>query len=218
MSDGALSVRNIALVGHGGTGKTTLTENLLFVGGSIPKPESVESGKTVSDYQEDEIAKKISVHLSVSHTIWQGTKINILDTPGSFDFVGEVVAALRAAENAVVVVGADVGVQIETIKIWRRLNAKGMPRIVFINKMDREHADFTKVLADLREKLGGTFVPVTIPVGEALDFKGVVDVLRGKAFLGGPRKVAAQGIPAAEQEAAAGQPAVAAEPGAARGA
>ena len=202
MSTGTQSIRNVAFVGHGATGKTTLTENLLFLGGSIPKAETVESGKTVSDYQEDEIAKKISIHLSVSHLAWQDVKINLLDAPGSFDFVGEVVAALRAAETAVVVVGADVGVQIETIKVWRRLAALNMPRIVFVNKMDREHASFTKTLEDLRQKLGGTFVPITIPVGESADFSGVVDIVRGKAYLGGGKKTQASEIPATVAEVA----------------
>jgi elongation factor G len=126
---------------------------------------------------------------------WKGTKINILDTPGSFDFVGEVVAALRVAETAVVVVAADVGVQIETMKTWRRLNALNMPRIVFLNKMDREHASFNKVMDDLRQKFGASFVPVTIPVGQAAEWKGVVDVARGQAFLGSARKQPGQDVP-----------------------
>jgi elongation factor G len=202
MSTGTQSIRNVALVGHGGTGKTTLLENLLFIGGAIPKAEPVESGKTVSDYQEDEIAKRISIHTSVSHVDWQGTKINMLDAPGASDFVGEVVAALRVAETAVVVVGADVGVQIETIKIWRRLNAMGMPRVVFINKVDREHASVPKALEDLRQKFGGTFVPITIPVGESAEFAGVVDIARGKAFLGSGKKLQPSEIPADMREGA----------------
>ena len=195
MSSGTQAIRTIAIVGHGATGKTTLTESLLFHGGAIPKAETVESGRTVSDYQEDEIAKKISIHMSVSHLAWQNTKVNILDTPGSFDFVGEVVAALRVAETAVVVVGADVGAQIETVKIWRRLDALKMPRIVFLNKMDREHASFSKVLADLSTKFGANFVPVTLPVGEAAEFKGIASVALQKAFLGGERKQPAADVP-----------------------
>ena len=106
------SLRNIAFAGHGGTGKTTLVEEMLAVAGAIPKAERVETGRTVSDYTEEEIARKISVHASLSHTPWKDCKINILDTPGSADFVGEVVAAFRVAECVALVMGADVGVQI----------------------------------------------------------------------------------------------------------
>ena len=132
------SIRNIVLCGHGSTGKTTLTEQLLFTGGAIPKAEPVETGKSVSDYTEQEITRKVSIHTSLSHLDYQGNKINILDTPGIADFVGETVAAFRAAECAVILVGADTGVQIETVKIWRRLSKISYPRIFFINKMEKE--------------------------------------------------------------------------------
>ena len=126
-------IRNIAITGHGGTGKTSLVEHIAALGGVIPKPETVESGKTVSDYTEEEILKKISIHTSLTHIEWNNTKINILDTPGSSDFIGEVVAGLRAVESVIIMVGADSGVQIETIKIWRRLNKVQKPRIIFIS-------------------------------------------------------------------------------------
>ncbi|MBN1525880.1 MAG: elongation factor G [Spirochaetales bacterium] len=191
------SIRNIVLCGHGSTGKTTLTEQILFNGGAIPKAEYVETGKTVSDYTDEEIARKVSIHVSLSTVTWNNFKINIFDTPGIGDFMGETISAFRAAECAVVLVGADVGVQIETIKIWRRLNTINYPRIIFINKMEKEHADFDKALADLSDKFKVNFVPVIVPVGKGKDFKGVIDLLQMKAFLHVEgKKAVAEDIPA----------------------
>jgi elongation factor G len=133
MSVPTTALRNVAVAGHGGTGKTLLVEQMLAAGGVIPKAERVETGRTVSDVTEEEIARKISIHASLSHLAWKDRKINLLDTPGSADFVGEVIAALRVTECAMLVVGADVGVQIETIKLWRRLSQAEMPRFVFVN-------------------------------------------------------------------------------------
>ncbi|HEY9592853.1 MAG TPA: GTP-binding protein, partial [Spirochaetia bacterium] len=185
MSVPTRSLRNVAFAGHGGTGKTTLVEDLLAAGGAIPKAEKVESGKTVSDFTEEEIARKISVHTSLSHVRWKDCKINILDTPGSADFAGEVVAAFRVAECAAIVVGADVGVQIETIKLWRRLTRAGMPRFFFINKMEKERADFDTCVADLADKFKASFVPVVIPIGAGPGFSGVVDLVDQKAWIDG---------------------------------
>ncbi len=185
MSVPTRSLRNVALAGHGGTGKTTLVEEMLAAGGAIPKAERVETGKTVSDFTEEEISRKISVHASLSHVLWKDHKINILDTPGSADFVGEVVAAFRVADCAALVVGADVGVQIETIKLWRRIVRTEMPRFVFINKMEKERADFDRCVADLSEKFKASFVPVIVPLGAGAEFKGVVDLIDQKAWIGG---------------------------------
>ena len=198
MSTATDNLRNIAVLGHGGTGKSSLIEQILFTGGMIPKPERVESGKTVSDFKEDEIARNISIYTSLVHLSWRDCKINLLDTPGSYDFVGEVVAALRAAESSLVVVGADVGVQIETIKLWRRIDSAGMPRMVFINKMDREHADFSACLEDMRSKFDATFVPIAIPIGGGAGYRGVIDLISQKAFLDpkGEKDATPQDIPA----------------------
>jgi elongation factor G len=179
------SLRNIAFAGHGGTGKTTLVEEMLAAGGAIPKAERVETGKTVSDFTEEEISRKISVHLSLSHLSWKDCKINLLDTPGSADFAGEVVAAFRVADCAALVVGADVGVQIETIKLWRRLAKSELPRFVVVNKMEKERADFDRSVADLADKFKASFVPVTLPLGTGLGFTGVVDLVDQKAYIGG---------------------------------
>jgi elongation factor G len=185
MSVPTASLRNVAVAGHGGTGKTTLVEQILAAGGAIPKPERVETGRTVSDFTEEEISKKISIHTSLSHVTWKDIKINILDTPGSADFVGEVVAALRAADSAMLVVGADVGVQIETIKLWRRLSSMAFPRFVLVNKMEKERADFSRSVEDLREKFKVPFVPVSIPIGSGEGFSGVVDLVEMKAWVNG---------------------------------
>jgi elongation factor G len=176
-------IRNVAIAGHGGTGKTTLLEHLLFQGSAIPKPETIESGKTVSDYGDDEITRKISIHASLSHVSYKDVKINFLDTPGSSDFVGEVILAFRSCESALVFVDAKTGVQIETIKLWRNLEGRKKPRMVFVSKLDEERASFQGALDDLKAKFNIAPVAVTIPIGEAADFKGVVDVLSGQAYL-----------------------------------
>ena len=176
------NIRNIAITGHGGTGKTSLVEQMLFAGGVIPKAEAVETGRTVSDFTEEEINQKISIKMSLMHLTWDSRKLNIFDTPGSADFMGEVVAAMRAAESAVIVVGAKAGVQIETIKIWRRLEAAETPRIIFVNKMERDQADFRKVLDDLKTRFNKSFVPITIPIGTGTDYKGLLNLIEEKAY------------------------------------
>ena len=175
--------RNIAVAGHGSTGKTTVVEQMLFNGNVVTKAETVDNGKTVSDCTEEEIARKISIHTSFSNLVWKDHQINILDTPGASDFVGEVVAGFRAAEMGLMLVAADSGVQIETMKLWRRLNMRNMPRIAFINKMDKERASFDSCFADLKDKFQIPLVPVTIPIGEGASFKGIINLIENKAYL-----------------------------------
>lgn len=177
------NIRNIAVSGHVGTGKTSLVEQMLFYGGSIPKAETVASGKTVSDSTPEEIEKGISVHTTLSNYTWEDVKINVLDTPGSSDFIGEVVAGFRCAESCVLLVDATSGVQIETIKQWRRLEDRNMPRVVFISKMDKERADFSSALSDLQEKFSATFVPICIPIGDASSYTGLINVIENKAYM-----------------------------------
>ncbi|MFW5684813.1 MAG: elongation factor G [Spirochaetota bacterium] len=197
------SIRNVAVAGHGATGKTALVESILFSAGVIDRAETIESGKTVSDFTDEEVSNKFSIHSSLVHLTWDDHKMNLLDTPGASDFVGEVVAAFRAAESAMMVVGARAGVQIETIKLWRRLEQRGMPRFVFVNKMDEERADFAAVLTDLSEKFDRTFVPVVIPVGSGADFQGVVNLIEMKAYMtpAAGEKEKAVDIPAEMQSA-----------------
>jgi elongation factor G len=176
-------IRNVAIAGHGGTGKTTLLEHLLFQGGGIGKPETIESGKTVSDYGEDEIARKISVHASLSHISFKDVKINFIDTPGSSDFIGEVILAFRACESALLLVDGKAGVQIETIKLWRNLEASRQPRAIFVTRLDEERSSYTAALADVHEKFKVTPVAITIPMGEDGGLRGVVDILNQIAYL-----------------------------------
>lgn len=182
MSFSTEQIRNIAIAGHGGTGKTTLLEHILFQSGVIAKPETVDSGKTVSDFGEDEIARKISVRSSLTHCTVKDTKINFIDTPGSSDFVGEVILAFRACESALIMIDGKSGVQIETIKLWRNLDSRSKPRMVFVTRMDEERTSYNAALEDIRAKFKMTPVPVTIPMGEGPNFNGVIDVINAKAY------------------------------------
>jgi elongation factor G len=203
MGFGSDSIRNIAVAGHGATGKTSLVEQMLACGGAIPKAESADTSRTVSDFTEEEINRKISIHLSLSHLEWQGCKINLLDTPGASDFAGELVAGLRASDSALILVAADAAVQIGTVQTWRSLK-KSRPRLVFVSKMDKEHADFFKTLDNLKENFQAAFVPLTLPIGAGADFKGVIDLLGQTAYLApeAGKKAAATEIPAELKEQA----------------
>jgi len=176
-------IRNIAIAGHGQTGKSTLFEHLLFAGGVIPRAETLESGKTTSDYSPEEIERKISIHAAMGHVDRNGTKINFFDTPGSSDFTGAVILSFRAAEFALLMVDGKSGVQIETVKLWRNLDNTGKPRGVFISKLDNDQADFNRTLADIKEKFKVDPVAITLPMGSGGGFKGVIDVLHEKAYI-----------------------------------
>ncbi|MDR2702550.1 MAG: GTP-binding protein, partial [Spirochaetaceae bacterium] len=177
------NIKNVSIAGHGGTGKTTLFERLLFAGAVISRPETVESGKTVGDYSPEEIERKISIHAALGHVERRGKKLNFFDTPGSSDFTGDVILSFRASEFALLLVDGRDGVQIETIKLWRNLENRETPRGVFLNKLDDERGDFNHVLADIKDKLKREPVPLTIPMGKGAAYKGVIDVLNGKAWL-----------------------------------
>jgi len=185
MANSMNAIRNVAVCGHGGTGKTTLVEQMLFRAGVIPKAEPIESGKTMSDYLDDEIEHKFSIHTSLMNLPWKDTDINVLDTPGSSDFVGEVVASFRAAETAIMVISAPAGIQIETVKLWRRLDHRDKPRVVFINKMDQDRADFQKSLDEIKEAFKVTAVPLNLPLGQGSSHEGIVDLLHLKAIKAG---------------------------------
>ena len=151
MSVDPKDIRNVAVVGHNGTGKTSLVESMLYYTGAIPKAELVAGGKTTSDYTEEEISRKISVHTALASTEWMGKRINILDTPGTADFIGEAICSFRTTEAALMLVDARDGAQIETIKLWRRLDTRNKPRAVFINKMDKEGANPDRIKQQLTE-------------------------------------------------------------------
>ncbi|MDR1586699.1 MAG: elongation factor G [Treponema sp.] len=176
-------IKNVALAGHGQTGKTTLFEHLLFAGGAISKAETVESGKTVSDSTQEEIDRKISIHTALAHIERSGKKVNFFDTPGSSDFTGDVILSFRASEFVLLAVDGRSGVQIETVKLWRNLETRQKSRGVFVTKLDDERADFEKVLEDIKEKFNVNPVPFTLPMGRGPGFKGVIDVLNERAYL-----------------------------------
>ncbi len=174
------NIRNIAIIGHGGVGKTSLAEHLLFAGGAIKRAETVESGKTTSDFTPEEIDHKISIHLSALHIRRGDYTINILDTPGSPDFIGEVSSSLRAVESAVMTINGRVGIQIETIKLWRRLNARKMPRLIFVNRCDEEHISAESLVADLSDRFSQRFTAVTLPMGDP--YSGTIDLISGRGY------------------------------------
>jgi elongation factor G len=176
-------VRNIALVGHGGAGKTTLAEALLHRAGAIGRLGRVEDGSTVCDHEPEEQARGLSLSLAVAPFEWNGHKVNLIDTPGYADFLGDVLAALRVADLAVFVVSAVDGVEVQTEAIWREAARIGVPRMVFINKLDRERASFERTLEELRERLGAGIAPLELPIGDEADFRGIADLLTDTAHI-----------------------------------
>jgi elongation factor G len=191
----AEQIRNVALIAHGGSGKTSLVDVALYDSGAATRIGRVDEGTSVSDYDADEIKRSMSINLSVVPVEWHGAKINLLDTPGYADFVGEVMAALRVADAAVVVVSADKGAEVGTELVWRYANAHELPRLVFVNKLDRENTSYERALESLRSRFGSHIVPLTIPIGEQAGFSGVVDLVSGKAYTFADNKVAAAEIP-----------------------
>ncbi|QYG93415.1 elongation factor G [Iamia sp. SCSIO 61187] len=175
-------IRNVALVGHAGAGKTTLAEALLHLSGAISRRGSVEDGTTVSDHDPAEKARKHSVTLSVLPFEWKGHRITLLDTPGDPDFASDVEAALRVADLAVFVVSAVDGVQVGTEAAWRAAAAHGVPRMVFVSKLDRERASFDATLEALRDRFGAGVAPLELPIGAEGGFRGVADLLSDTAY------------------------------------
>ncbi|MGQ9824224.1 MAG: elongation factor G [Desulfotomaculales bacterium] len=175
-------VRNIGVVAHGGAGKTSLVEAMLFNTGAITRLGRVEDGTTTADYLPEEISRQITIHTSLVPCEWRGCKINALDTPGFADFIADVKAALRVADSLLFVISAVDGVEVQTEVIWDYSDEAGLPRVVFINKMDRENANFFKVLEEMRGKFKVNFAPVLLPIGQAADFTGVVDMIENKAY------------------------------------
>lgn len=196
MSVVSTDLRNVAIIGHNETGKTTLLEQMLFYAKVISRAETVASGKTTSDFTEEEIANKISIHASLVSLNWEGKTLNLLDTPGTAAFIGETICGFRSCESALMVVDGRDGAQIETIKLWRHLDERNKPRAVFINKMNRDRADYTAVLQDLNDTFKTTFIPVVIPVGSGKDFKGVINLIENQYYaLGDDGKEKATEIP-----------------------
>ena len=191
-------IRNVAVVGHRGTGKTSLVEALLFQAGATNRLGTVESGSTVSDWDDDEQRRQMSLSASICHVEWQGRKINLIDTPGDAGFQGDAIAALRVVEGALFSVSAVMGVEVQTSRNWARAEAADLSRVVFVNMLDRERADFFRVLDALREQLSDRCVAVHIPIGAEHELKGIVDLLHMQAYMdpGGQRESGPTEIPA----------------------
>ncbi len=181
-------IRNVVLLAHSGAGKTSLSEAILFNSGAISRLGNVDDGTTTSDYDPAEIKRHISINLSLLPCQWKDCKINLIDTPGYPDFVAEVKAGLAISEGAVVVVCAVSGVEVGTEQVWRYAQETKLPCLIFINKMDRENANFFNVLKDIQTKLGIKCLPIQLPIGHQKDFQGVVDLITRKAYTGNPLK------------------------------
>jgi elongation factor G len=177
------NVRNIALVSHSGAGKTTLVERLLFDTKVLTRMGNVQSGTTAMDFEEEEIERTASINTAIAPVEWKGTKVNFLDTPGYIDFVGEVLAALTVADAAVAVVEAVAGVEVGTELVWQYAAEREMPRFLLVNKMDRENVNTVRLMESIAT-LPGKLIRLQLPIGQGPDFKGIVDVLRQKAYLG----------------------------------
>ena len=178
----AASIRNVAIVGHGGCGKTQLVSTMLFVAGAVNRIGRVDEGTTVTDFDDEEIARKHTLSSSLAYAEWQKVKINIIDTPGFANFLTDARAALRVAEAAIVVVDAVAGVEVQTEKLWAEAVALGLPRIVALNRLDRDRASLERTLESLRRDCAREIAPVQIPLGEEKAFNGVIDLVRMKAL------------------------------------
>ena len=181
-------IRNVVLLSHSGAGKTSLSEAMLFNSGAISRLGNVADGTTTSDYDPAETKRQISINLSLIPCQWKDCKINLIDTPGYPDFVAEVMAGLAVSEGAVIVVCAASGVEVGTEQVWRYTSEAKLPCLIFVNKMDRENANFFNALKDIQVKLGTRCLPVQLPIGSQKDFQGIVDLVTKKAYSGTPLK------------------------------
>src|SRR5438309_5639644 len=192
-------IRNVAVAGHRGTGKTSLVEALLYQAGATNRLGTVESGSTVSDWDDDEQRRQMSLSASICNVEWQGRKINLIDTPGDAGFQGDAIAALRVVEGALFVVSAVMGVEVQTVRHWTRAEEADLSRVVFVNMLDRERADFFRVLEALRAQLSDRCVAIQLPIGAEHEVSGIVDLLHMCAYLdpsggkeGGPQPIPAE--------------------------
>src|SRR5438876_618046 len=196
-------IRNVALLGHSHDGKTSLGEAMLFAGGTVDRLGRPDTGNTTFDFEPEETKRKISIGTAIAHLTWHDHKVNLVDTPGFQDFVGEVHGALRAAEGALLVVSAGTGVVVGTELAWQQLRTKNLPTLVVVNKMDKENADFWKAVDSFKE-FSPRPVAIQAPIGHEAGFTGVVDLLTRKAYAfdqqGRPKEVSLPKDLAAEVE------------------
>ena len=177
------NIRNVCLLGHGGSGKTALAESLLYMTGAIDRMGKAADGNTVCDYDPEEIKRQISISLAVAPLEFKGCKINVLDTPGSFDFSGEVMEALRAADAAIIVCSAKDGISVGLEKAWKYCEERNMPRFIYISKTDEENADYNATFDALRAKYGNKIAPVVVPIwDEDKKIIGIIDVMNKRAY------------------------------------
>jgi elongation factor G len=176
------SIRNLAVIGHGDVGKTQLISSLLYVAGATPRWGKVQEGTTVTDHDEDSIARKITLNIALAHLEHRDTKINLIDTPGYAAFVAHARPALRVADCALVVVDGVKGVEVQTEKTWAYANEFMVPRIMVVTRLDKEHADFGKAVESAQKTFSRAIIPFTLPIGKEKDFRGVVDVVHMKAY------------------------------------
>ncbi|HXK11907.1 MAG TPA: elongation factor G [Vicinamibacteria bacterium] len=201
----APNIRNVAIVGHGGSGKTSLASALLFDAGAVNRLGRVEDGTTVTDFDPDEVERRISLLAAPAFAEWKKSKVNLVDAPGYANFLSEARSALRVADGALVVVDAVAGVEVQTEKVWAMAEEYGLARLIVVNRMDRENASFERSLEGIQAAFGRAAVPVAVPVGEEKSFHGVVDLVAEKAQIYGADasgKFEAADVPAAQQEAA----------------
>jgi elongation factor G len=191
-------IRNVAVTGHRGTGKTSLVEAMLFQAGAINRLGTVEQGSTTSDWDEDEQRRQMSLASSLCHLEWQGRKINLIDAPGDAGFSGDTIAALRVVEGALITASAVMGVEVQTTRVWDRAEQLELPRLVFVNMLDRERADFYRALDHFRSQLSERCVAVHLPIGSEHELTGIVDLLHMTAYTSpeGEREAPAGEIPA----------------------
>ena len=175
-------IRNVALVAHHGVGKTSLAEAMLFLAKATNRLGRVTEGTTILDYAPDEIHRHITINLGLAQFEWAGHKVNLIDTPGYPDFVGDVYGALAAADSAVLVLRANAGAEVGTEVVWEILKKQKTPTLMVVNMMDKEHADFMGALKSSHDRLGANAVPVQLPIGQADQFRGIVDLIENKAF------------------------------------
>ena len=187
---GLETIRNLTLVSHCGAGKTSIAEAMLFTVGAINRLGKVDDGTTTSDYDPDEVKRKISLNLAILPCLWKEAKINLIDTPGYSDFVGEVKAAIRVSEGAIIVICAASGVEVGSEQVWTYTEQDNLPRLIFVNKMDRENADFYRIVDELRSRFGSRCIPLQLPIGAQSDFQGIVNLLTMKSYIGSSAKEA----------------------------
>jgi len=195
-------LRNVGLMAHGGAGKTTLAEAMLFNAKASTRLGRVDDGNAIMDSDPDEMERKISISLALAHASWKNHELHIVDTPGYADFIGDVVSAVRVLDGAIIVVDATAGVEVGTERVWKYADEQSLPRLIFVNKMKKDNADFSRIVEMAREELGRAVTPIQLPIGKGDGFKGVIDLIKMKAYLFGDGKSEEQEIPSEMSDAA----------------